>query len=159
MCLLLRINGIIGWIGGNFISREVNVLKINKTWIRLHTEYWTLSWAPVVIHGNWSVILRLKDLQRGVIKIVKWLKDFCYKEWFKKLWLTTLLERRIRGDLIETFKIINGISNYGRYFFNFSPQTGNLLWRQISKTKSINWNFVLIFLHIFGTNGSKTAIL
>ena len=26
----------------------------------------------------------------------------------------------MRGDLIETFKIINGISNYARYFFNLS---------------------------------------
>ena len=44
----------------------------------------------------------------------------------------------MRGDPIETFKIINGISNYGRHFFNISLLTGNLLSRQISKTKSIN---------------------
>ena len=48
------------------------------------------------------------------------------------------LKRRMKSDLIETFKIINGISNYGRHFFNISPQTGNLLSRQISKTKSTN---------------------
>ena len=50
--------------------------------------------------------------------------------------LTTLLERRMRWDLIETFKIINGISKYGSSFFNISQQTGNLVSRQISKTKS-----------------------
>ena len=44
----------------------------------------------------------------------------------------------MRGDLIETFNIINGISNYGRYFFNISLWTRNLLSRQISKSKSIN---------------------
>ena len=45
----------------------------------------------------------------------------------------------MKGDLIETFKIIKGISNYGGYFFlDISPQTGNLLSMQISKTKSIN---------------------
>ena len=37
------------------------------------------------------------------------------------------------GDLTETFKIINRISNYGRHFFNIF-QTGNLLSRKISKT-------------------------
>ena len=31
------------------------------------------------------------------------------------------------GDLIETLKIINGIFNYGRYFFNISTPTGNLV--------------------------------
>ena len=44
----------------------------------------------------------------------------------------------MKVDLIETFKIINGISNYGRHFFNISPRTGNFLSRQISKTKSTN---------------------
>ena len=55
-----------------------------------------------------------------------------------KLGLTTLLERSMRDDLIKTFKIINGISNYGRHFFSISLRTGNLLSRQISKTKSTN---------------------
>ena len=44
----------------------------------------------------------------------------------------------MRSDLIETFKIINEISNYRRHFFNISPQTENLLSRQISKIKSTN---------------------
>ena len=56
----------------------------------------------------------------------------------EKLRLTTLQERRLRGDLIKTFKIINGISNYGRHFFKISAQTGNLLSRTILKTKSTN---------------------
>ena len=34
----------------------------------------------------------------------------------KKLRLTTLLERRMRSKLIETFKITMGISNYSRHF-------------------------------------------
>ena len=31
--------------------------------------------------------------------------------------ITTLLERRMRSDLIETFKTINGIVNYGHNMF------------------------------------------
>ena len=42
----------------------------------------------------------------------------------------------MRGDLIETFKIISGISNYVRHFFKISPRIENLLSWQISKTKS-----------------------
>ena len=41
-----------------------------------------------------------------------------------------------KGYLIETFKLINGIYNYDRHFFNISPQ--NLLVKQIFKTNSIN---------------------
>ena len=45
----------------------------------------------------------------------------------------------MRGDLIETFKINDGIYNYNRhFFFNISFQTRNLQSRQISKTKSTN---------------------
>ena len=70
----------------------------------------------------------------------------------EKLRLTILLENRIRGYLIETFKIINGISNYGRHFFYISSQTENLLSRQILKIKSINkFDFLLIELYIFRT--------
>ena len=36
---------------------------------------------------------------------------------YADLRLTTLLERRMRGDLIETFKIINGFVNYGHKMF------------------------------------------
>ena len=38
-----------------------------------------------------------------------------------KFGLTTLPERKVSGSHIETFKMV---SNYGRHFFNISPQTG-----------------------------------
>ena len=70
----------------------------------------------------------------------------------------------MRGDQSETFKIINGIFNYGGSFFKISPQTGNLLSRQILKTKSTNKLdiFLQIGQFIFGTNcsiKSKTTIM
>ena len=43
--------------------------------------------------------------------------------------MTTLFERRMRGDLIETFKILNGFNNYGSNFFNLSERTINLVSR------------------------------
>ena len=55
------------------------------------------------------------NIQRRVTKITKREKD--NRERLEKLELTILLEKRIRGDLTETFKIINGISNYGRDCF------------------------------------------
>ena len=41
-------------------------------------------------------------------------KDYRYRERLEKLWLTTFLDRRMRGDLVETFKILNGISKYSK---------------------------------------------
>ena len=48
---------------------------------------------------------------RVYTKSDKVIKDYSYKERVQKLGLTILLERRMRDDLIETFKIINGISD------------------------------------------------
>ena len=60
------------------------------------------------------VILRL---QRRVTKIIKRVKNYSYRERWREIKIT-LLERRTRGDLIETFKVINGISNYNRHLRN-----------------------------------------
>ena len=58
----------------------------------------------------------------------------------------------MRGDLIETFQIISGISNYGRDFFSISLRTVNLLSRQISKTKSTNYLGILTYIVIYFRN-------
>ena len=44
-------------------------------------------------------------------------------------------ERRIRGDLIETFKIVNGIVEYGKNIFRLSRSNRNI----IRKT-NVNYN-------------------
>ena len=64
--------------------------------------------------------------QKRVTKTIKRVKAYSYLERLERLGLTTLLERRMRGDLIEAFKMINGIFNLGRHFKNISPLTGNL---------------------------------
>ena len=40
-----------------------------------------------------------------------------YRQKLQRLRLTTLLERRMRGDLIESLKIINGFVNYRHNMF------------------------------------------
>ena len=55
----------------------------------------------------------LESIKRRVTKLIKLVKDDSYRERFEKLSLIASLER-IRGALIETFKIGNGISCFGR---------------------------------------------
>ena len=39
------------------------------------------------------------------------IKKLTYHDWLQRLQLTTLESRRVRGDLIEVFKIINGFED------------------------------------------------
>ena len=102
LSIVSKANGMIGWMVSN-ISKEVKVvLKIYKTLKRPHIEYCTQAWAPVLRHRNWSVILRLKTDKNNFFQI----KDYNYRKQLEILALNALLERRMRGDLIETFIMV-----------------------------------------------------
>jgi len=52
--------------------------------------------------------------------MVSGMKSLCYPDRLKNLGLTSLENRRIRSDLIETYKIINGYYNIdAKLFFQF----------------------------------------
>ena len=51
--------------------------------------------------------------------ILKKVKDYSCRERIEKIKFSTLLERRLRVELRETFKMIIGITNYGRHFWIF----------------------------------------
>ena len=52
----------------------------------------------------------MEKVQRRSTKLVKFISHLQYEERLEKLGLTTLKVRRERGDLIEYFKICNGLS-------------------------------------------------
>ena len=47
-------------------------------------------------------------------------RDLSYEECLKECGLTTLETRRLRGDQIEVFKILNGHENIDRNIFSHS---------------------------------------
>ena len=54
-------------------------------------------------------IIKLEKIQRRATKLIPNLKNLSYMERLKKLNLPTLSYRRNRADMIQTFKIIQGI--------------------------------------------------
>ena len=50
----------------------------------------------------------LDRIQRRSTKIISGLRELSYEERLKECGLTTLETRRLRGDKIEVFKILNG---------------------------------------------------
>ena len=116
-----KANGMICWIARNLISREKSLmLRVYKTIIRPHLEYCVQLWNPALEHGNWSQVLRLEGVQRRFTRMIDGVGLLPYSERLDVLELTTLAERRTRGDLIEVFKCkqefskLNGVFNFGR---------------------------------------------
>ena len=56
----------------------------------------------------------LECIQRRASEIIPELRDPSYEESLKECGLTTLETRRLRGDQIEVFKILNGYENIDR---------------------------------------------
>ena len=59
----------------------------------------------------------LERIQRRATKMIPELRDLSYEERLKECGLTTLETRRLRGDQIEVFKILNGYENIDRNMF------------------------------------------
>ena len=61
--------------------------------------------------------LTMNAPQRRATKLIPELRDLTYEERLKECGLTTLETRRLRGDQIEVFKILNGYENIDSNIF------------------------------------------
>ena len=68
----------------------------------------------------------LERIQRRATKRFSELGYLSYEERLKECGLTTLETRRLRGDQIEVFKILNGRENIDRNTFSHSRKIAEL---------------------------------
>ena len=87
----------------SYINKEM-FLILYKTFIRPHLEYCPEVWNPYLAKDINSV----EKVQRRATKLVSNFQDLSYEERLNKLKLFPLQERRLRGDMITTFKLLNG---------------------------------------------------
>ena len=81
---------------------EESLSTLYKVYVRPHLEYYVQACAPILKRD----VRVLEQVQRRATKLVPSLRNLSYEERLKLLNLTTLEERRKRGDMIETFKIM-----------------------------------------------------
>ena len=74
------------------------------TLVRSKLEYGQSVWSPHTLHN----IRRLEQVQRNATRYVNGFKSLSYAQRLKKLGLPTLVYRRLRGDMIEVYKILHG---------------------------------------------------
>jgi hypothetical protein len=95
----------LGLIKRNFKNLPIySFVILYKSMVRSHLEYCNSVWSPY----KKSDIEDLEKVQKRATKIIPSLKKLNYADRLKACHLTTLKFRRIRGDMIETFKILNG---------------------------------------------------
>ena len=107
-------NQILGLIRRNITYKGKKLIKpLYKAIVRPHLEYCIQAWRPY----RKKDIDALERIQRRATKMIPELRDLSYEERLKECGLTTLETRRLRGDQIEVFKILNGYENIDRNMF------------------------------------------
>ena len=81
--------------------------------VRPHLEHCIQAWRPY----RKKDIDKLERIQRRATKIILELRDLSYESCLLQCSLTTLETRRLRGDQIEVFKIVNSYEEVDRNMF------------------------------------------
>jgi len=84
---------------------QSTLIPLYKSLVRPHLEYWCSAWNPQFRKD----IELIEGVQRRATKLVKDMEHLHYNDRLEHLGLMCLHTRRIRSDLIDTYKIINGI--------------------------------------------------
>ena len=88
-------------------------LRLYKTMVRPHLEYANVIWSPHLKRLSQD----LERVQRRATRLVPECADLPYDQRLRLLNLYSLKYRRYRGDLIQTFKIINQMDDVDPNFF------------------------------------------
>ena len=106
-----KANAVLGQITRAFHYRTKHVLaKLFKAFVRPVLEYAVAVWSPWT-EGDCEV---LEKVQKRAIRMMCDVRGATYEEKLKDAGLMLLKERRLRGDMIEVFKVVKGINKVNR---------------------------------------------
>ena len=102
-------------------SHTETLLRLYKTYVRPHLEYCQAAWAPW-LEADKKV---LEKVQERAIRMISNLRGRCYQDRLKEVGMTTLEERRRRGDMIATYRILTGKDRVSPdQWFHMARETG-----------------------------------
>ena len=89
------------------------IVPLHKAIVRPHLEYFIQAWRPY----RKKDIDKLERIHRRATKMIPELGDLSYDSRSLQCGLTTLETRRLRGDQIEVFKLVNAYEYVDRNIF------------------------------------------
>ena len=122
-----KANQVLGQLLRAFTYRDkFHFIKLYKQYVRHHLEYCVQAWSPWLQQD----IDLIEKVQQRAVKAVSGLSG-SYSEKLAELKLLSLADRRSRGDMIQTFKIVNKIDDVEPSdFFTFSTAQHSHATRQ-----------------------------
>ena len=100
-----KANSILGMLLKTFQYKDARLVKeLYCAFVRPHLEFAVSAWNPFLKED----IKILEKVQRRATRAIPQLKGKIYEERLELLEMTTLEDRRIRGDLIQQFNIMTG---------------------------------------------------
>ena len=109
--------GVLHQISSAFHFRDrYTFLNLYKTYVRPHVEFASPAWCP----WNTNDVELLEKVQVKAIGMISGLKGENYESKLKELKIQSLEARRLRFDLIETYKTVHGLNQLNKNkFFDF----------------------------------------
>ena len=100
--------------------KKANLIPLYKTFVRPRLEFAAAAWNP----WNEGDIKILEKVQERFVRQISDVRGRTYEERLQSAGLTTLRERRKRGEAIETFKTLNGFNNVDKHaWFQIADET------------------------------------
>ena len=127
-----KANAILGQMSRAFHYRDNVFVRLYKSYVRPHLEFAVQAWSPWFVKD----IELLERVQRRAVNMVLGLKATSYEGKLKELGLTTLQERRERGDMIQVWKYLHEQNPGGDKLFERSSEQHNRPSRHTAKS----WN-------------------
>ena len=116
-------------------------MGLYKTYVRPHLEYAVQAWSPWTL-GDREV---LEAIQRRAVKAVSNLMGRTYEKRLQELHMDTLVERRTRGDFLQTYRVVTNKDNVDptTWFIMYQPNQNTVTTRQTGGYLNImpkQWN-------------------
>ena len=121
--IINRANRLLGLIKIGFSCLDKDIfLNLYTVLVRPLLEYCVQVWSPY----KQMYINQLEKVQDRATRLVPGLKDKTYEKRLEILGLTTLVERRFRGDMLQAYKMVTHKEdiNPGK-FFKFRRERGD----------------------------------